>query len=88
MILQLFINEQEIRSYFESCGFSCKNADSGYWNKASHGRTEWVETLQLVVEASGKEFPAKELLEKSIKNKLLSADESSRTAIKKALNNF
>jgi hypothetical protein len=88
MILKFFINDAEIKQFFEGCGYKCELMESGHWQSAYHGRSEWVETERLFVQVGKQTIPAEKLMEESIKARLLSTDLGSKLAVKKAVNNL
>lgn len=88
MILKFFINDDEIQQFFTGCGYTCKHMETGRWAHVYHGRSEWVEGERLFVEAGRSNIPADELLEQTIKARLLSTDLGSKLAVKKAINNI
>ena len=88
MILKFFLNDDEIRSFFTECGYTCEMVPAGYWRPGYHNNSEWIDAEKLVVMAGKRQVPAEKLLEETIKARLLSTDLGSKLAIKKALKNL
>jgi len=85
MILKFFVNDDEIKSFFEGCGYTCKPMAVGNWEPAYHNRSEWVECPRLFVEVGKQHIRADELLAETIKARMLSTDLGSKLAVKKAI---
>jgi len=88
MILKFFVNDTDLRTFFEGCGYEVFYADSGYYTQAYHGRSEWVNTRRLVVRAGKQHIPADKLLEEAVKMRMLSTDLGGKLAVKKAIKSF
>lgn len=88
MILSFFLNDTEIRAFFEGCGYKVKMIETGYYTPAYHNQSEWVSCERLFVEVGKKNIPANKLLEQAVKIRLMSTDLGSKLAVKKAIINF
>lgn len=85
MILKFFLNDTEIRAFFEGCGYKVEAQETGHFAPAYHNRSEWVSTEKLFVKAGTRNIPADKLLEETVKTRLLSTDLGSKLAVKKAI---
>lgn len=86
MIIQFFVSETEMRSYFEACGYTVVIKPEPRWRPAVHNRTEMYEVDELHVQVSEKQtVKANELFEKTIKAQLMRTDLSAKLAIKSAI---
>lgn len=85
MQIKVHINDDEVKAFFEANGYECKVVESGYWSKEHHNRCEWIECDKLVVIVHEQQVSAHDLIQATIKQRLLSAGATAKNAIKTAL---
>lgn len=86
MIIQFFVSEPEMRSYFEACGYPVIIKEVTRYRPAVHNRCDSYEADELHVEiAANQTVKAVELFEQTIKATLMRTDLSAKLAIKSAI---
>ena len=86
MIVQFFINDDDMRGFFEGCGYACKMIDVPFTRRAYHNRCEvdMRPTLHVMVDKDNA-VTAEKLFEQHIKERFLSPDLGAKLAIRKAI---
>lgn len=64
MVLQIYITDDEMKSFFEANGFEVTEREFQRWEKVTHSRHEMVSRMQLAVIWNGKPVEARGLLER------------------------
>lgn len=84
MTVRFFITEDEVRAFFEGCGYTCRMVEVPRWRQTSHGTGTMDMIPEMHVDVSGQTFRADNLIDETIKARLMSTDLAAKLAIKKA----
>lgn len=89
MIVQFFVNDDDMRAFFEGCGYKCDMKEVPKYRRGYHDKCEidMIPTLHVTI-AKGKAVKAEKLFEETIKARFLSTDLGSKQAVRKAIKTF